>query len=287
MASQLPWFRFHQDDWLAHARLRRCSVEARGVWIDLICMMRQEASGTIECRADGLARAVGLDVERFLDVIDELEVANVAEVRHDGAMLFVTSRRVTRDLEEEERERDLTAERTREYRARLRDAAVTPTKRSRDAAVTPESKSQIENQKKTPTADGLRTTPTTQTSDGIRAGAREPESEVGGREVPKAKTGDAAPPRPAGTACSCVDGFDAAAGQCCRRCERGRERARRVTTAARADDAQQARASRRERPPSTPAPPSYRDLVAKIAQPDARQAASPRARAPPTAQVAP
>ena len=91
----------------------------------------------------------------------------------------------------------------------------------------------------------------------------------------------------AGKVVAHVEGFDASAGQCCRRCERGRERARRVTTAARADDAQQARASERARPPSTPAPPSYRDLVAKIAQPDARQAASPHARAPPTAQVAP
>jgi hypothetical protein len=59
----------------------RCRVEARGVWIDLICMMRQEASGTIECRADGLARAVGLDVERFFDTLTS-DVERIALVRN-------------------------------------------------------------------------------------------------------------------------------------------------------------------------------------------------------------
>lgn len=312
MASKLPWFRFHQDDWLAHARLRRCSVEARGVWIDLVCMMRQEESGTLNDDIEGMARSIGLPSARLLELLEELSRRDVAEVAVADGRVSVTSRRVTRDLKEESRERDLTAERTREYRSRRRDASVTLPSRSCDAAVTPlqrscdaavtleiKSQSQIEIQKKT---GGSPATPTLQTSDGLRAGAREPESEVGGREVPKAKSLEQAKHPPGGATqienppgslelaprrCTCVEGFDASAGQCCRRCERGRERARRVTTAARADDAQAARAASASKPRPPPTSGSYAELAARIGSKRAAEAVSPVARGPPTVQVAP
>ncbi len=158
MASRMPWFRMHQDDWLAHARLRRCSVEARGVWIDLVCMMRQEESGTLEDDLDGMARSIGLPVERLLANLEELSRRNVAGVSITAGRVSVTSRRVTRDLEDEERERAGSTHRSREHRSRNADATpmqrscnadATPMQRSCNADATLESQSQSQKKRET------------------------------------------------------------------------------------------------------------------------------------------
>ena len=38
-----PWFKFYPSDWLGDAALRSCSVTARGIWIDMLCIMDQSS----------------------------------------------------------------------------------------------------------------------------------------------------------------------------------------------------------------------------------------------------
>lgn len=39
MAKRLPWIKFYPKDWLSDGALRSCPAAARGVWIDLVCLM--------------------------------------------------------------------------------------------------------------------------------------------------------------------------------------------------------------------------------------------------------
>lgn len=283
MASRLPWFRMHQDDWLAHARLRRCSVEARGVWIDLICSMRQEEAGTLHDDVDGMARSIGLPAERLLALLEELHRRDVAEVAVANGRVTVTSRRVTRDLEDEERERDdwreqKAAQRSRKPHVRQVSTQVS-TQVSGDCPVDVrlESQSQKKNQTErsnSPTP-GSSSSKVPQPSVGLRALARAPEAEGRMGDGEKSE-----PPKP----CSrCTEGFDAAAQRCCS-CPAGRERARRVTSAAAADRDQAARAAARgaAAPPAKSIP--FPELVARIAA-KASPANATASRAPPIAQV--
>lgn len=156
MASRLPWFRMHQDDWLAHARLRRCSVEARGVWIDLVCMMRQEEAGTLVDDVEGMARSIGLPADRLLALLDELRRRDVAEVEVADGRVTVTSRRVTRDLADEEREREEWRDQKRQQRKAPTEACPVDVREMSGAMsgdcpvdVRRESQSQKKNQSKT------------------------------------------------------------------------------------------------------------------------------------------
>ena len=36
-----PWFKFYPSDWRADQALRSCSVAARGLWIECMCIMHE------------------------------------------------------------------------------------------------------------------------------------------------------------------------------------------------------------------------------------------------------
>lgn len=148
MASRLPWFRMHQDDWLADPALAGVSLVAEGAWIRVVCAMRRADRGTLSGTLDWWARFLKQpSVDAARAILGELRDCGVGDVSFDGDSATATSRRVTRDLSSDEKEREQTAERTREYRARRRDAPVTPLQRSCDARVTLENQNQNQNQK--------------------------------------------------------------------------------------------------------------------------------------------
>jgi len=97
-----PSFQFYPGDWLQDAALRACSVEARGVWVDLLCLMHQGSDyGYLKVNHKpilpaNLARMLGAtlpDVERW---IAELEMFGVFSRDEDGCIM---SRRMIRDEE--------------------------------------------------------------------------------------------------------------------------------------------------------------------------------------------
>lgn len=118
-----PAFQFYPADWRKDTALQLCSIGARGLWWEMICLMHEAdpyghlvTAGT-PVEASGLARLVGespKDVKRWLD---ELAQGQVFSVTPSG---IIFSRRMVRD----QKERTEWAERQRKHRDKQSD--VTP-----------------------------------------------------------------------------------------------------------------------------------------------------------------
>lgn len=97
-----PAFQFYPADWRKDAELQSCSVTARGLWHEAMCIMHEcEPYG--ELRVNGnpmtlpqLARLVGMTLAECKRAMDELDEAGVPSRRDDGA---IYSRRMVRDEE--------------------------------------------------------------------------------------------------------------------------------------------------------------------------------------------
>jgi hypothetical protein len=130
--GKLPAFLFYPADWLTEPNLRRCSHAAKGVWIDLLCIMFQSETRGVLCSGDqpwgdeDIAAAVGGDTVEVLAHLNELLSKGVAHRREDGA---VYSRRMVRD----EQERIDAKQRKRKER----ETDVTPMSQKSHADVTP------------------------------------------------------------------------------------------------------------------------------------------------------
>ena len=69
-----PSFQFYPADWLRNGNLRRCSAAARGVWMDILCVLHDsETYGVVRWTLADLANAVGSAI-RYLRELVEKEV---------------------------------------------------------------------------------------------------------------------------------------------------------------------------------------------------------------------
>lgn len=82
------WFPFEPNRWLANEKLALVSLEAKGLWIHLLCLMyKANANGKLTINgnpptSEQISRMVGQDAKPLLK---ELEVAGVYEIK-DGAI---------------------------------------------------------------------------------------------------------------------------------------------------------------------------------------------------------
>jgi hypothetical protein len=95
-----PAFQFYPGDWLRSTDLRTCSIGARGLWIDMICLMHEgypygylKVGGKV-ILPDNLSRIVGATLQEVEGWLHELEVAGVFS-RDQAGVIF--SRRMVRD----------------------------------------------------------------------------------------------------------------------------------------------------------------------------------------------
>ena len=95
-----PWMKFYPSDWKSDDAVRICSLGARGLWIEMLCLMHQAAprgSLLINGKHVSVRQLAGLsgapvgDIEVFLL---ELEEAGVFSRDEDGT---IYSRRIRRD----------------------------------------------------------------------------------------------------------------------------------------------------------------------------------------------
>jgi hypothetical protein len=95
-----PSFQFYPGDWLRATELRSCSVGARGLWIDMICLMHEGSPyGHLKVadkviHQSNLARMVGATIAEVEGWLAELEEAGVFSRTDDGC---IYSRRMVRD----------------------------------------------------------------------------------------------------------------------------------------------------------------------------------------------
>lgn len=88
-----PWLKFYTTDWRADPRLRMCSLSARGLWIELICLMHESdpyGHLLVNGRAptpQQIAGLVGASVDDVESAIEELQGAGVFS-RTKGRVIY-------------------------------------------------------------------------------------------------------------------------------------------------------------------------------------------------------
>ena len=97
-----PAFQFYPADWRKDSGLRLCSLAARGLWVELMCIAHEcDEYGKLKQNGRGfshktLAKLVGLSPQTCLKLLTELEENGVFSKDEDGA---IYSRRMVRDEE--------------------------------------------------------------------------------------------------------------------------------------------------------------------------------------------
>ena len=97
-----PSFQFYPGDWLNDAALRMVSVGARGLWIDMLCIMHQGSEyGYLKVNNkvilnSNLSRMVGSTLSEVEGWLSELNDAGVYSIDESGC---IHSRRMIRDEE--------------------------------------------------------------------------------------------------------------------------------------------------------------------------------------------
>ena len=100
--STKPSFQWYPSDWMNDLKLRSVSVAARGLWVDMLCIMHQgEPYGHMKVNHKvipkvNLAHASRLTIEVVDELLRELQEYGVLSIDDDGAYF---SRRMVRDEE--------------------------------------------------------------------------------------------------------------------------------------------------------------------------------------------
>ena len=100
-----PAFQFYPADWRTDSSLKVCTLAARGLWVEMLCLLhelgQQEGSryGFLELRGkalgpDKLGRLIGIDLATLQPLLEELEDSGVFSRDEDGV---IYSRRLDRD----------------------------------------------------------------------------------------------------------------------------------------------------------------------------------------------
>lgn len=104
-----PWLKFYPADWRADPALRMVSMEARGLWIECLCVMHEaEPYGHLVVRGvpletPALAAIVGAPEQVVRACLHELEEAGVLSRNRQGTIFC---RRMVRDQEKRERDKN-------------------------------------------------------------------------------------------------------------------------------------------------------------------------------------
>lgn len=87
-----PAFQFYPGDWRKDVELRSCSIAARGLWIDLMCVMHDcEPYGHLSLNGKPMTVAqiagqIGIPAAQVKRLLDELITNGVARVADDGTI---------------------------------------------------------------------------------------------------------------------------------------------------------------------------------------------------------
>lgn len=106
--SEHPWLKFYPRDWRGDQALRAVSIGARGLWIEMLCIMHEASPyghlvlGGRAVSNDVLARMSGLGADECGALLAELESAGVFSRTRKGV---IYSRRMIKDRSRAEKGR--------------------------------------------------------------------------------------------------------------------------------------------------------------------------------------
>lgn len=70
--TKRPSFQFYPFDWQGNANLRRCSPAARGVWVDVMCLMHdQDEYGVLRWPLKEIAQAAGASMAHLRELVEK------------------------------------------------------------------------------------------------------------------------------------------------------------------------------------------------------------------------
>ncbi len=140
-----PWMKFFPSDWRADPALRMCSIGARGLWMEMLCVMHEATPrGALVINGKALAprqiaALAGCALDEAEAMIAELEDAGVFSRECDGTII---SRRMQRDAEKEARDK-ANGKTGGNPNLKREKAGVNPPSNPEDKAQKPEARSQI------------------------------------------------------------------------------------------------------------------------------------------------
>ena len=98
---KLPYIHFYPNDWMSDENVRCCSIAARGLWIDLLCLMHKNEHRGYLSRPNGtpysteqIANMAGICQDFAIDLLSEL-VDNGAASKTDDGIIY--NRRMVRE----------------------------------------------------------------------------------------------------------------------------------------------------------------------------------------------
>lgn len=103
-----PWFKYYPADWRSDPKLRMCSLGARGLWMEMLCLMHEaEPRGSLVVsnvivNEQQLASLVGSSLKETSKLQLELETAGVFSRDPNGTIF---SRRMRRDEEKAKKDK--------------------------------------------------------------------------------------------------------------------------------------------------------------------------------------
>lgn len=95
-----PWMKFYPTDWQADVALRSCSLAARGLWLEMLCIMHNsERYGHLLVNGkvpndNAIAIICGIPADQLPDLLGELEEVGVFSRSSNGV---IYSRRMVAD----------------------------------------------------------------------------------------------------------------------------------------------------------------------------------------------
>jgi hypothetical protein len=104
-----PWFKFYPQDWRGDAKLRMCSIGARGLWAEMLCVMHEaEPYGYLvisdrPVSARQMAALAGVSQGECMKYMLELASAGVYSIDDDKTIF---SRRMVRDKAKADKDRE-------------------------------------------------------------------------------------------------------------------------------------------------------------------------------------
>ena len=108
--SARPWFKFYPSDWLSDPKLRTCPLEARSLWMDMICVMHEaDPYGHLVINGQPvepreLASLAGIPLKLCNQLVAKLASSGVLSRNENGAIF---SRRMVRDYEKALKKQEL------------------------------------------------------------------------------------------------------------------------------------------------------------------------------------
>ena len=90
--TKKPWFKFYPTDWRDDEALRMCSIAARGLWLEMLCIMdRAQPRGFLLVKdkrpsIPQIATMAGITAQECAPLLKELEENGVFERRLDGTL---------------------------------------------------------------------------------------------------------------------------------------------------------------------------------------------------------